>query len=104
MLIYYFISILGLFDVRHDKRCLVIDCRFKINLSENTNVTLQPVKFENDGKFVEVQTEAAVEETVNKQYYDKEGQRRLKKMKKVKIGLTIAILIALAVLIVLLAI
>ena len=43
------------------------------NLSENTNVTLQPVKFENHGKFVEVQTEAAVEETVNKQYFDSSG-------------------------------
>lgn len=103
-LLYYFVSIFGLFDVRHDKRCLVVDCRFKINLTENTNLILKPVSFENNGKFLEIQTDASVEETVNKQYFDKEGQRRLKKMKKIKIGLTITILIALIVLIVLLAI
>lgn len=94
-LLYYIVSIFGLFDVRLDKKCQVIDSRLNVKLLEPvTKIKIKLCNFAEGGKFVEVEDDMFVEEEVNVQYMDKEAQKRHKKMRKTKIWLTIAILVA----------
>ena len=90
----YFISIFGIFDVRQNKRFLVVDCRFNITLSQDTNVVLNILKFEDNGKLLEVETDAQVEQLTNIQYFDTEAKAKHKKMKKAKLLLTFGIILA----------
>ncbi len=98
-LLFYFISIFGIFDVKQNKRCLMVDCRFKVTLEKDKKVVLALNKFEDGGKFAEIQTEEAVEETSNIQFYDKVAQKRHKKMKWAKFGISFLTLILVAVII-----
>ena len=101
-LLYYLISIFGIFDSNHNKRCLVVDCRFNTNLETDKKITLNVQNFEDGGKFAELQSDEPFEEISNIQYFDQEAQKRHKKMKKAKIGIFIgfAILITLIVVLV----
>lgn len=91
--IFYIVSIFGIFDIIEDKKCLVVDCKFNIDLNNNTKAILKPVKFEDGGKFIEIECDSTVEELSNIQYRDKNAQKIQKRMKKVKIFLTLFIIL-----------
>ncbi|MBP3431979.1 MAG: hypothetical protein J6K39_03915 [Clostridia bacterium] len=101
-LLYFIISIFGIFDVRQEKRCLCVDCRFKIDVEKDSKVTLKILNFEDGGKVLEIESEAKVEELSNVQGYDKEAQKKHKKMNKAKIGIVAGVIILSVVLIILL--
>ena len=101
-LLYFVISIFGLFDVRGDKKCLVIDGRFIISTEQDSKATLRRQDFEDGGKVVAVETSSQFEEIKNIQYYDKVAKARQKKMKKFKIATTIISLALIVTLIVVL--
>ena len=90
-LLYYFVSIFGIFDSRQDPRCSVIDCRLQIPLNESTTqIKITPNKFQDNTKFIEIESNTNITEISNTQYLDKVGQARHKKMKKIKLGLTLS--------------
>ncbi len=95
-LLYYVISLFGIFDARQDKKCMVIDCRFKINLDTDKKVVLKVKDFEDGGKFLEFEGETQVEELINKQYFDMEARKRHKKMRKAKAAMTVCSLVIIA--------
>ena len=88
-LIYFIISVFGIFDVRHDKNCPVIDCRYILYLDEETKVNLKPFSFTDGGKVAEITSSSPVKEISNIQYFDKVAQKKHKIMKGVKIALTV---------------
>jgi len=101
-LLYFIISIFGIFDARQDKKCLVVDARLTISTEQDAKVILRRQDFEDGGKVMEIETSSQFEETKNIQYYDKEAKARHKKMKKFKIATTIISLALIIVLIIVL--
>lgn len=98
-LLYFIISIFGIFDVRQNARCLVVDCRFNINLEKDTKTTLKINNFEDGGRFADIESETPIELINNVQYFDKQAQKRHKKMKKARFAISFIsiILIVLAI-------
>lgn len=92
-LLYFVVSFFGLFDIRQNKRFLVLDSRFTIEITKDTKAVIQRQDFEDGGKLLTVETDSKVEEFSNIQYYDKEARKKHSKMKKFKIG---AIIVAIA--------
>lgn len=97
-LLYFFISIFGLFDMRQSKRFLSIDCRFNILVEKDAKVLLKVNNFQDGGKLLEIETDSKIEEINNIQYFDKVAQKRHKLFKKIKFAI-IALTIILAVVI-----
>ena len=100
-LFYYLISVFGIFDFNNNKRCLVVDFRFNLNLENDTKVMMKINNFEDGGKFAEIESEVELEEISNIQCFDKEAQRRHKKMKKAKTGIFFGSVALIAILVVL---
>ena len=100
-LLYFIISIFGIFDMRQDPRCLVIDSRITIQTEKDRKVTLKALNFEDGGKIIEIECNEKVNEISNIQYFDKEAQKKRKKLKKAKILLCFAIVAIVAIIIIL---
>lgn len=101
-LLFYFVSIFGIFDSKANFRCLVVDFRFNVKLEKDKKITLKIQNFEDGGKFAEIENEEEVEILNNVQFIDKEAIKRKKKFKKVKFAisfLTILLTAAICVLI-----
>lgn len=101
-LLYFFVSMFGLFDIKQNKKCLVFDGRFCVDVKEDTRVVIRRQNFENGGKLFLLETSSEVEETSNVQYYDKEAKKKHRKMKKFKLATTIIAMVLTIALIVLL--
>lgn len=91
-MLYFIISIFGIFDMYRDKRCLVIDCRYTIAVNNDMKVTLKRVKFENYGLYLEVLGDLDAKEHSNIQYFDEKAQKRHKIMKRIKLVIIIAVI------------
>ena len=93
----FLVSIFGLLDTMKEKGCVIIDCKLIVDLnsSENCNIDLAIDENSENGKAVNVATELAVEEIVNRSYVDEKAKKRLKIMKFVKLFVFIAIVIGL---------
>ena len=88
-LLYFVVSVFGLFDIKHDKKCVVYDGRFNLPIDGDTNIVIKRQDFEDGGKLATIETTAQVEEVSNIQFYDKEARKRHRIMKKFKIAATI---------------
>lgn len=99
--LYFIISLFGIFDIKLNSRFLVNNTKFKVGINGDTKVVLRVRDFEDGGKFLDIESEAKIEETANTYYYDKEASIKHKKMKKIKIGIILgmAILVVLFILI-----
>ena len=91
---FYLISIFGIFDSYYNKRCLVVDFRFNVNLDKDKTINLKIQNFEDGGKYAEIESVEEFEEISNIQYFDKDAQKKHKKMKKIKFLLFVLIAIA----------
>lgn len=101
-LLYFFISIFGIFDIFHDKKFMIVDCRFKIDVSKDTKATIKVLNYVDGGKFAEITSEDRIEEIENIRFQDKEGKKKHKTMKKFKLAFwlsAIVITVALVILI-----
>lgn len=97
----FVITFFGWFDFKHDTKFITIDCRFKINLTDNTYVKLKIQNYQDGGKFVEIETDASFVQESNIQYKDKTATAKHKKMKKIKGLATFIILAVIAIVIIL---
>lgn len=93
-LLYFFLSVFGIFDTKQNKQCLVYDARFNIICNSDTKIIIRKQNFVDGGKVVNVETDCRMIETANVQFYDVKGQKRHSRMKLIKI-LATAILVIL---------
>lgn len=94
MSIFLFVfSIFGLLDTMKEKNCLIIDFKMDVDLKDSSscNVELSIGKQTDDGKAVEVKSDAPYEEITNTSFVDEKAKKRLKIMKFVKLFVFIAI-------------
>ena len=98
-LLFFFVSILGIFDMWHGSQFWVVDCRFNITSTKGTKVVITRQHFEDGGKYVLFEGDANVEEICNIQFQDKLAKKRHSKMKKIKLAM-IALVVILAVLLI----
>ncbi|MBR2909835.1 MAG: hypothetical protein IKC11_05820 [Clostridia bacterium] len=101
-LLYFFVSVFGIFDIKQDKKMLVADCSFTVDVTGDTKVVLKRENFVDQGKFLKIETSSTIEEKSNIQYIDKEALKRHKKMKKAKIGIFAGVVVLAILLVILL--
>lgn len=75
-LISFIVSIFGLFEPPYDRKCISIDCKFKIKLNETNNVKVIFNRLSKQGKAVEIETENEFEEIKNEYKTDKTAKTR----------------------------
>ena len=102
-MLFFFFSLLGILDVRPDKRCSVVDCEFEVPLKEDTKITLTMNYTKNEEKALKVEADTDVKEIKNVAYVDQKAKKRLKIVRVLKIFTVIAIVFAVAMLVVILS-
>lgn len=83
-LLFFVISVFGIFDIPYSKKSVVLDCCFNVDLSENTKVKFtfnDPAKTE---KAITIESESNVQEIKNIFYVDKKVDLRRKILMIVK--------------------
>lgn len=103
-LLYFFVSVFGIFDIKQDKKCMVMDGRFRIIAEQDSYAIIRKQAY-TEGYALElalVQTNAQLETFANSQYSDAEGRKRRSIMKKCKAGLIFLAILAVGALIMLL--
>lgn len=91
-LLFFIISIFGIFDVHRKERCIIVDFEIDVDLKEENKITLQFGSPQEQGKAIEVQTDLAYEEVTNNFFVDVKAKKTLKILRVAKIILTLAIL------------
>lgn len=91
-MIFFIISLFGILDVRYERSCIVLDCKFVINLKEKSDIVITFNSLKDKGKAVEIKTDCDFEEISNNYYVDLKAKKRLKILLAVKILLWIALL------------
>ena len=97
-IVFFFVSIFGIFDARYDKKCVVIDCKYNIKLKEKTDIkfTLCDVSkndLNNQGRGVVWEGDCQCEQIKNIGYTDQKARKRLKLMFWIKFLLWIALIV-----------
>lgn len=77
-LFYYIISILGIFDVMREKKCIIIDCHLSLTLKgdEQSSILLTCKHMQNQSKAFEIKSNCEVQEHSNIFLIDKRAKRR----------------------------
>lgn len=92
-MLFFIISFFGILDVPYNKKCIAIDCRFTIALSEKTNVKIKFNKLSEQGRAVEIESEANIEEICNEYYVDMRAKKRRKILIITKLLIWLALII-----------
>ena len=95
-ILFYIISIFGLFDKRPDKGCVVLKYHATITLNGGTEVVMRVNKSKKDVTAVQLETATEVVEHENVKMTDKKAKKKLKGLKVTKIALFIAFVVSLA--------
>ena len=90
-LLFFVISIFGIFDMRHAKGYFVVDCELKIKLTQDTQITLKMNDSPKNDFACTVVAEAEVEQIRNRYYVDEKAKKRGKILVFAKILTFIAI-------------
>lgn len=77
-LLFFIVSVFGLFDVPYSKNYIVLDCEFEIDLTQNTNVVFTFNNSTDKEKAIEIESEIKVTEIKNSFYEDKKVKTRNK--------------------------
>ena len=75
-LISFIVSIFGIFEPPYDRKCISINCLFKIKLKEENNIKIKFNTMTTTGRAVEIETENNFEEIKNEYNIDKIAKRR----------------------------
>ena len=86
-LLFFIISIFGIFDMYRNKKFLTIDCSFTVSVAENTTVQIKPIKYVDGEKFCDVVSNTYVQEHSNTQFSDTLAKKRHKTMGKAKFAI-----------------
>ena len=100
-MLFFFVSIFGIFDRRLDKKCLVLDAEFNVAVDENTNIEFA-LDYLTKDRVLTYNSTGTVTEIKNMSYIDTKAKKRLKALKLTKIFTTIGCAFVAVLLIVLL--
>lgn len=93
-LVFFLVSIFGIFDVRRRERCVMPFFAIEAELAETNALTLKPNPPRAGQRAFEIETDARVNEIVNEYYFDEKAKKTLKALLAVKIVLAIAVIAA----------
>ena len=93
-LLFFFVSFFGIFDIRPDKRCLVLDCEFEVKLEEITTMNISMNYAKSVEKALKVDSNAEINEIKNVAYVDEKAKKRMKILRFVKISVVLAIIVS----------
>ena len=92
---YFIISLFGIFDPGYDKKCVVMDCKFNLEVKEKTKAVIVINGVVNNGKAVTIQSDAGVVEDKNIYFVDNKAKKKRKVAKWTRFVLMVIIVIAL---------
>ncbi len=90
--LYFFISIFGIFDVKADKKCVVMDCHYLMSLNGDCEMKIQIDSTSSEPKVL-AESNTEFQEIKNHVFVDKTAKKRLKGWRAFKIVLWIALAI-----------
>ena len=99
-LLFFFVSVFGLFNRIENKKCVVVDYEADITLAEETNVKIIIRQNSKEKNAVELVTEAVVVEHKNIKSVDKAAKKRVKFIKVFTIVFWILLVILLGILLI----
>ncbi|MDE6691743.1 MAG: hypothetical protein K2K04_07215 [Clostridia bacterium] len=91
-IIFFLITIFGIFDVHRKERCWVIDFEAEVELKERNQLTLQCNFPRENGAAINIQTDTVCRELSNICYSDGSAKKKLKWLKITKLLLALAII------------
>ncbi len=97
-LLFFFVSFFGIFDFGYNRKCLVYDSRFYVSTEQDATVIVKRQNYVDGNLFVDIQSDAEIEQIANKQYCDKDAKKKHSIMTKSKIGIAVGILVTTVVL------
>ncbi|MBD5632805.1 MAG: hypothetical protein HDP34_06195 [Clostridia bacterium] len=100
-MVFFVISLFGIFDARYDKSFCAIKYNLDLRLNEVSNVVLNFNKFKDGQRAIECLTDCGSVETENLFYVDEQVKKRHKILRRIKIFTWLAVLAAAIVAIVL---
>lgn len=77
-IVYFIVSLFGIFDSPYDKKCIVLDCKFMVTLKENSKVSLALNAKQQQGKAANIETDCEITELENNFYVDNTIKKRWK--------------------------
>ena len=100
-IIFFLLSCFGIFDFVRDKKCIVVDCKFVLDLksSENNKFDIICNVIKDSGRAVEIETDYQFVEERNYFYIDQVAKKRLKIMKGIKFAILVVAVVCLGLLI-----
>ena len=94
-IVYFFISLFGIFDIKQDKRFRSIDCHFKIKLqNEENNLKLVYNGFKDGDIAIVHEGDCDIEVLSNKYFIDTKSMKRYKIVKGIKVALWMFLIVA----------
>ena len=101
-MLFFFLSVFGIFDFKLDKKCVIIDCEFEVKLEEITTLNISMNYVRSLEKALKVDSNADIKEIKNVAYVDEQAKKRMKVLKITKICTFAALLVLAVVLLVVL--
>lgn len=98
-LISFVVSLFGILEPFYDRKCIAIDCRFKVKINSENNINLRFNSLKSNGKAVVIETENEFEEIKNEYNVDKIAKKRFIILLIIKLLVWIALAIVIAMLI-----
>ncbi len=98
-LISFVVSLFGILEPFYDRKCIAIDCRFKVKINAENNINLRFNSLKSNGKAVVIETENEFEEIKNEYNVDKIAKKRFIILLIIKLLIWIALAIVIAMLI-----
>lgn len=86
-LLFFFISIFGIFDAKYDSNCIVIDCHYKLKLNGNNHANIIIDMQQSDEDVIKIEYDDHFDVINYNYYFDANAKSRLKKMKLIKLGI-----------------
>lgn len=98
-LISFVVSLFGILEPFYDRKCIAIDCRFKVKINAENNINLRFNSLKSNGKAVVIETDNEFEEIKNEYNVDKIAKKRFIILLIIKLLVWIALAIVIAMLI-----
>ena len=92
-MLFFFLSVFGIFDFKLDKTCMVIDCEYEVKLEEITTLNISMNYVRSLEKALKVDSNADVNEIKNIAYVEEKAKKRIKILKVTKVCTVIALIV-----------
>ncbi len=97
-MLFWLISFFGIFDVPYDRKCIVLNCKFNLELKEKNNVSVKFNTIKTQGEAVTIETDSKYEILSNFYYLDKKAKKRVVFLRIFKLISFVLVVILVAVL------